>query len=150
MIMLVGLITKNGILVVEFANQRHIAGLDKRSAALEAAKAGTFVIWSDPDRQPGVSDTAKQLFGFSADETPSVGDFLSRIHPDDAASVEQQIITSMERLEGHYIEYRVIRPDESIVHIASRAEAELLADGQTIRMRGAIIDVSASKAAEAE
>ncbi|MEI6585826.1 MAG: efflux RND transporter permease subunit [Sediminibacterium sp.] len=37
MIMLIGLVTKNGILIVEFANQKRALGLDKRSAVLEAA-----------------------------------------------------------------------------------------------------------------
>jgi multidrug efflux pump len=36
-IMLVGLVTKNGILIVEFANQRRDAGLDKLQAALDAS-----------------------------------------------------------------------------------------------------------------
>ena len=36
-IMLIGLVTKNGILIVEFANQRQHAGLDKREAILEAS-----------------------------------------------------------------------------------------------------------------
>ena len=36
-IMLVGLVTKNGILIVEFGNQRQNAGLDKKSAIIEAA-----------------------------------------------------------------------------------------------------------------
>jgi hydrophobe/amphiphile efflux-1 (HAE1) family protein len=40
LIMLIGLITKNGILIVEFANQRHAAGLlDRRTAVCEAATA---------------------------------------------------------------------------------------------------------------
>lgn len=39
MIMLIGLVTKNGILIVEFANQKREQGLDKRSAVIEAAKA---------------------------------------------------------------------------------------------------------------
>lgn len=38
MIMLIGLVTKNGILIVEFANQKREAGLDKRQAVLEAAQ----------------------------------------------------------------------------------------------------------------
>jgi len=38
-IMLVGLVTKNGILIVEFANQKKREGLDLRTAALEAAAA---------------------------------------------------------------------------------------------------------------
>lgn len=38
MIMLVGLVTKNGILIVEFANQKREEGLDKITAVLEASR----------------------------------------------------------------------------------------------------------------
>jgi HAE1 family hydrophobic/amphiphilic exporter-1/multidrug efflux pump len=37
MIMLIGLVTKNGILIVEFANQKRAFGLDKKTAVLDAA-----------------------------------------------------------------------------------------------------------------
>ena len=39
MIMLIGLVTKNGILIVEFANQKRKTGLSKDDAAFEAAAA---------------------------------------------------------------------------------------------------------------
>jgi hydrophobe/amphiphile efflux-1 (HAE1) family protein len=39
MIMLIGLVTKNGILIVEFANQKRATGLGKTAAAFEAAAA---------------------------------------------------------------------------------------------------------------
>ncbi len=39
MIMLIGLVTKNGILIVEFANQKRALGLSKTEAAIEAAAA---------------------------------------------------------------------------------------------------------------
>jgi hydrophobe/amphiphile efflux-1 (HAE1) family protein len=39
MIMLIGLVTKNGILIVEFANQKRKTGLSKFEAAFEAASA---------------------------------------------------------------------------------------------------------------
>ncbi|MBX3240566.1 MAG: efflux RND transporter permease subunit [Chitinophagaceae bacterium] len=39
MIMLIGLVTKNGILIVEFANQKQLAGLNKSTAVVEAAVA---------------------------------------------------------------------------------------------------------------
>ncbi len=39
MIMLIGLVTKNGILIVEFANQKQRAGTRKREAVIEAATA---------------------------------------------------------------------------------------------------------------
>jgi HAE1 family hydrophobic/amphiphilic exporter-1/multidrug efflux pump len=38
MIMLIGLVTKNGILIVEFANQKREKGIDKRNALLDASK----------------------------------------------------------------------------------------------------------------
>jgi multidrug efflux pump len=37
-IMLIGLVTKNGILIVEFANQKREEGVDKFEAVLEASK----------------------------------------------------------------------------------------------------------------
>jgi multidrug efflux pump len=37
MIMLIGIVTKNGILIVEFANQKKYSGIDLKTAALEAA-----------------------------------------------------------------------------------------------------------------
>lgn len=37
MIMLIGLVTKNGILIVDFANKQQAEGVDKRTAAIEAA-----------------------------------------------------------------------------------------------------------------
>lgn len=39
MIMLIGLVTKNGILIVEFANQKQLAGMSKKQAVIEAASA---------------------------------------------------------------------------------------------------------------
>ncbi len=39
MIMLIGLVTKNGILIVEFANQKQEKGMNKTSAAVDAAVA---------------------------------------------------------------------------------------------------------------
>jgi multidrug efflux pump len=39
MIMLIGLVTKNGILIVEFANKKRLAGMKKMDAVIEAASA---------------------------------------------------------------------------------------------------------------
>ena len=39
MIMLIGLVTKNGILIVEFANQKRLAGMSKFNAVVDAAQS---------------------------------------------------------------------------------------------------------------
>jgi multidrug efflux pump subunit AcrB len=39
MIMLIGIVTKNGILIVEFANQKRKLGMNRKVAAFEAASA---------------------------------------------------------------------------------------------------------------
>jgi multidrug efflux pump subunit AcrB len=39
MILLIGIVTKNGILIVEFANQKRKLGMNKRVSAFEAASA---------------------------------------------------------------------------------------------------------------
>jgi multidrug efflux pump len=55
LVMLVGLVTKNGILIVEFANQRHAAGLTLRRAVADAAAARL---------RPILMTTLTTVFGF--------------------------------------------------------------------------------------
>ncbi|MCL2100490.1 MAG: efflux RND transporter permease subunit [Fibromonadales bacterium] len=55
LVMLVGLVTKNGILIVEFANQRHAAGLTLRRAVADAAGARL---------RPILMTTLSTVFGF--------------------------------------------------------------------------------------
>jgi multidrug efflux pump len=55
LIMLVGLVTKNGILIVEFANQRRNAGLDLKQAVADAAGARL---------RPILMTTLSTVFGF--------------------------------------------------------------------------------------
>jgi len=56
LVMLVGLVTKNGILIVEFANQRRATGLDLRHAVAGAAGARL---------RPILMTTSTTIFGFA-------------------------------------------------------------------------------------
>lgn len=55
LVMLVGLVTKNGILIVEFANQRHQTGLTLRRAVADSASARL---------RPILMTTLSTIFGF--------------------------------------------------------------------------------------
>ena len=59
---------------------------DRLQLALNTAELG----WWQDDPLVGVRADArlKAIFGFTADESPSVDDFWKRIHPDDEARVQ--------------------------------------------------------------
>jgi PAS domain S-box-containing protein len=117
---------------------------------LEAAHAGTFDIDFTPGTAPQVSDGARRLFGFPAPAAPSLEEFLARVHPEDMARVAAVIEDSARQEAGHYVEYRVLRPDHSIVWIASRAEVVRRDGNGPLRLTGVLLDITERKAAEAE
>jgi multidrug efflux pump len=73
LIMLVGLVTKNGILIVEFANQRRAAGLERTEAVMDAAAARLRpVLMTAMSTILGVAPIALSL-GASAGSRQSLG-----------------------------------------------------------------------------
>jgi hypothetical protein len=80
--MLIGIVTKNGILIVEFANQRKEAGLSKIDAALEAAisRFRPILMTSPPSSAscPSSSRTALQVVRASPWASPSSAGSSSR------------------------------------------------------------------------
>ena len=151
--------TEGDIALVAEVGQRLWAAVEARRAsaalreserqlhlALEAARAGTFLIPAD-GAPPTVTDGARELFGFDPGQTPAVAAFLDRVHPEDRDRVASVIAGSLERGEGHFVEYRIRRPDGATRWIASRAEAESGASGRFLR--GALIDITQRKEAEA-
>jgi PAS domain S-box-containing protein len=144
-------------------------------AALEAANAGTFDIDVTGAEPPRVTDRLMRLFGFSPDNTPTLADYLNRVHPDDRADVEQHIQRSIGTGQGHYVEYRILSPadggDTSAdriadvdaqtgearqapretqrpLWVASRAEAILDDQGRTARLVGVVFDISPRRRTE--
>lgn len=113
--------------------------------ALRAARAGTFLI-DGIGRPPVVSDTAKALFGFGPEQTPTLDGFLDRVHEDDRDRVRAVTKAAIERGEGHYVEYKVALHDGAIRWLASRAEVEAHPSGRIVR--GALIDITERRLAE--
>jgi PAS domain S-box-containing protein len=116
--------------------------------ALDAAQAGTFEIDLTPGVPPSVTDTVKMLFGFAADDSPLLDDFVGRIHPGDRDYVTSQIQRSAREGVGHYAEYRLLHPGGEERWIASRAEALVDETGRTRALRGALIDITARRHVE--
>jgi PAS domain S-box-containing protein len=107
---------------------------------LDAARAGTFDI-EEGEPVPRVSEGLRTLFGFASDDAPAVGDYLSRVHPEDAERVRETIEGSIAEGRGHYVEYRIVRGAEEL-WVASRAEFVAATGSRSGRLIGVVMDIT--------
>jgi PAS domain S-box-containing protein len=85
-----------------------------------------------------------------AERAPSREATLQMVHPDDRASVSiawQRMATERRPVE---YEYRIVRPDRSVVNIITRAVVEHDADGRPRLALGTAIDITAVRQTERE
>jgi signal transduction histidine kinase len=73
-----------------------------------------------------------------------------RVHPDDLDRLETDLKTGLVGGDVFDLEYRVIRADGSIAHVASRAHVFRDEDGGPVRLLGTNRDVTAQREHEAE
>jgi PAS domain S-box-containing protein len=91
-----------------------------------------------------------QILGFDPNATtPTIENFLERVHPDDRASIER-VETELYRGNDAEYNYRIVLPDSSIKYIHSVAHPISNDSGQVIEFVGTVIDVTERKRAEAE
>ncbi|MDE2600212.1 MAG: EAL domain-containing protein [Rhodocyclaceae bacterium] len=97
---------------------------------------------------PYVSLGAKAIYGVTPAEVnadPAI--ILSRIHPDDRASVKASVEYSMRTLEPWSEEYRVLLPDGSLHWRSGNAQPERQPDGGTI-WHGYVRDINERRRSE--
>ncbi|MGV0102433.1 PAS domain S-box protein [Nostoc sp. DSM 114160] len=88
---------------------------------------------------------------------PDQTELLQIIHPDDRAWIEAQLEKMMSTTGYAYaqqapfnLEYRIIRPDGSVRYVESKAEIAYDAQGQPVKLLGAVIDITERKQNELE
>src|SRR5258708_28548394 len=118
--------------------------------AMEAARVGMWYRDFVPDQPspPVWDDICKALFGLSPETEVSYKLFLSLVHPDDRARVEQAIDASQRNLTEFHAEHRIIWPDGSLHWVAAWGRSTLEREGQFVHMMGVISDITAQKQAE--
>lgn len=127
-------------------NQRYL------QAALNASGAGTFLYDVNTDTNYW-DQRSLAMFGLQADQFASnYAAWRELMHAQDLHKVEpifQQALQDKEK-ETVEIEYRIVRPDQSIRHI--KAQAWILRDEKqrASKVSGLHFDITASKQAEAE
>ncbi|MEH1941537.1 MAG: PAS domain S-box protein [Nostoc sp.] len=99
-----------------------------------------------------------RIFGLNPTKTkPTQAEFFQIIHPDDRASIETQLEQAMSTTGYAYaqitpfnVEYRIIRPDGSVRYIESKAQIADRAQGQAVKLLGAVLDITERKQTELE
>ncbi|MEH2224568.1 PAS domain S-box protein [Nostoc sp.] len=88
---------------------------------------------------------------------PNQTELLQIVHPDDRAWIEAQLEQAMSTTGYTYaqqapfnLEYRIIQPDGSVRYVESKAKIAYDAQGQPVKLLGAVIDITERKQTELE
>ncbi|MGV8123181.1 MAG: PAS domain-containing protein [Candidatus Xenobiia bacterium LiM19] len=123
---------------------------ERLSLATESAGMGLWII-DIPTDQVWVTDGARELLSFPADEAPTMESFIRTAHDNDRALVRQAMKQAIEMERKIFLEYRVEHPDGRISWISTRGNSRAQCGrGRIDKIMGATIDVSDRKQAEAE
>ncbi len=111
--------------------------------ATRAARAGVYEMKND-GLDLWWSDTMHDLYAQPAGTfTPTLGSWLGLIHPDDRAAAHAAITTAMREQSQLRSQYRIVRPDGSVCHIASVAAVVMDSLDASPRLVGIDLDVTA-------
>ena len=116
--------------------------------ATRAARAGVYELQRD-GLDVWWSDTMHELYAQSPQTfQPTMTSWLALIHPDDRESAQAAITTAMREHSQLRSQYRIVRPDGSVCHIASLAAVATDSIGGSPRLVG--IDLDITERVEAE
>src|SRR6266853_1189919 len=112
-------------------------------SALEGGRMGTWV-WDIGNPRIDWDDSMSTLFGRSSEElaSGSIEPFFSWLHPQDRERTRAILERAVREGTQYDAEYRLFRPDQSMVWIAARGRVERDAQGKAFRMTGVCIDIT--------
>lgn len=95
------------------------------------------------------SDQIYRIVGLEPGSEPTGYDgYLSLVHPDDRAMVEEAHVRTIATGEHYNIDHRIIRPDGVIRHVNEQGEVTFDDNGNPVRISGTVLDITDRKAAE--
>ncbi|MCB9123751.1 MAG: PAS domain-containing protein [Caldilineaceae bacterium] len=116
------------------------------------ARLGSWT-WHLAEDRMEWSDTLYAIFGLDrATFEGNLADVVAQaVHPDDRAAIDASYRAMIEEGTAHSLEYRVIRPDQSVRTVWGEAsEMAVDAHGRPVRLAGIVQDITERKEAEQE
>ena len=116
--------------------------------ATRAARAGVYEL-KDDGTDLWWSDSMYELYARSPqDFRPTIASWLALIHPDDRQSAQTAITSALREHSQLRSQYRILRPDGSVCHVASLAA--VATDSIDLRPRLVGIDLDITERVEAD
>ena len=125
---------------------------DDLRKAQSVARLGSWT-WHLAEDRMEWSDTLYAIFGLDrATFEGNLADVVAQaVHPDDRAAIDASYRAMIEEGTAHSLEYRVIRPDQSVRTVWGEAsEMAVDAHGRPVRLAGIVQDITERKEAEQE
>jgi PAS domain S-box-containing protein len=124
---------------------------DSEERLRHALEAGRMGVWERDTRIDAVkwskeSYTILGLSPFSLE--PSYQTWADRVHPDDLPVANEKMRKGIEEKGEFRYEYRIIWPDGSVRWVEGHGKPVYDEDGQCLKVRGLIVDITETKQAE--
>ncbi|MCS6294977.1 MAG: PAS domain S-box protein [Nitrospira sp.] len=137
---------------LEAAQARIQRELQVKQEALDEAQSLAhlgFWEWNIATGEEQWSDEQCRIFGLDPSRTtPTYATFLSALHPDDKALVQQAVDGAINYDFPYNVDCRILRPSGEMRHINCRGVVRRHADGSPLSMTGTVQDITAHKHAE--
>ncbi|MBC1220117.1 EAL domain-containing protein [Nostoc sp. UCD121] len=120
------------------------------ATAQKIAHLGSWEWYLESQKQIWSAETFR-IFGLNpAESVPTQAIFLQMLHPEDRPVLQRHLLQAIAKGIPFNLEYRIVRPDGSLRHLELRVEVAYDTHGKTIRLYGAILDITERKESELE
>ena len=137
---------------LEAAQARAQRELQVKQEALDEAQSLAhlgFWEWDIATGEEQWSDEQCRIFGLDPSRTtPTYATFLSALHPDDKALIQQAVDAAINYDLQYNVDCRILCPDGEIRHINCRGVVHRDFDGRPLNMTGTVLDITDFKRAE--
>lgn len=118
----------------------------------ESVKAGRVAIWDWDIKNDSMNwdDLMYQIYGVERGQSESVAIWQNALHPNDKKMAFNAIEDALNDVKQYRLEFRIVRPSGEVRHIKGDGTVIRDENGTPIRMLGTNIDITNTRAAEAE
>lgn len=108
-----------------------------------AHRVAGIASWEGDVASSGELDWSPELHeitGWPAERTPTYGDFVALVHPDDRPHLHEVRSAALRGERPFVLDVRMVRPDGAVRHVHIVAEVARDADGSPVRLLGVVQD----------